>query len=243
MKKVNIFLLLITCTLLVFSVLSSVVIIKLERRTNYIKHYIERRRGVLKTELPPDFWCIQGWSNTLAKMSIDCDICFFGHSQIASSDFRQYFPDKTIVNLGYPGDNLKGMLLRVEQIGFVKPEKVFIMGGVNSLGYSQEEFEDSYDELIKSIRNEVPQAELYIFNILPQCNGRYGNVTNNELIRKRNEYILQYAMSEGIELIDLYSIYSDNEGNLIDSYSIDGLHLKSNAYDIWADSLIPFICN
>lgn len=24
----------------------------------------------------PDYWCIQGWNNTLKKMDINCDVCF-----------------------------------------------------------------------------------------------------------------------------------------------------------------------
>ena len=45
-------------------------------------------------ESRPDYWCINGWTTCLKKMNLSCDVCFFGHSQIASSDFQRYFPDQ-----------------------------------------------------------------------------------------------------------------------------------------------------
>lgn len=228
-------------SLLILNVLCCVVLYKMESRTHYLQHYIERRNGMEQEKLPADYWCIQGWSNTLAKLDYDADVVFFGHSHIYDSDFRQYFPNKKVVNLGYPGNNLKGMLLCVDQISSMTPEKVFIMGGTNSLWYSKEEFECSYDALITTIRNVVPYAELYLINILPQCDGEKGSVMQNIKIRNRNEFINSYAISNGIKMIDVYSVYSDENGQLLDSLSHDGLHLKSRAYDRWAECLKPYI--
>ena len=227
--------------LLVLNALSCVVLYKLESKTQYIKHYIERRKGIEQVKRPADYSCIEGWTNTLVKLEYDADVVFFGHSHITDSDFRQYFPDKKIVNLGYPGNNIKGMLLRVDQISSVTPEKVFVMAGANSLWYTKEEFETSYDTLITTIRNTIPNAELYLLNILPQCDGEKGSMMRNITIRCRNKFINSYATSKGIPIIDLYSVYSDDKGSLPDSLSNDGLHLKSDAYNKWAECIIPYI--
>lgn len=56
---------------------------------------------------------------------------------IEMSDFQSYFPNKKIIELGYPGDNIKGMQMRVAQIVAVHPKKVFIMAGTNSLSYKK----------------------------------------------------------------------------------------------------------
>ena len=236
MKK-NIFII----SLLLLNCLCFVVIYKLESKTQYIKHYIERRNGIQQEKYSADYWCIQGWSNTLAKLDYDADVVFFGHSHIYDSDFRQYFPNKKIVNIGYPGNNLKGMLMCVDQIKSVNPEKVFIMGGTNSLWYSKKEFECSYDTLVTTICNTVPNAELYLINILPQCDGEKGSKMQNVKIRCRNKFIKSYAISNKIDMIDVYSIYSDESGNLLESLSNDGLHLKLCAYDKWAKCLIPYM--
>ena len=42
-------------------------------------------------------------------------------------------------------------------------------------------------------------------------------------------------------MIDLYSIYCDKDGNLIDSLTVDGLHLTKDAYSRWAECLIPYV--
>lgn len=227
--------------LFLLNLLSCYLVVKLEYKTRYIKHYIERRKGIVQEKRPADLSCIEGWTNTIAKLDYDADIVFFGHSHITDSDFRQYFPDKKIVNLGYPGNNLKGMLSRIEQIDLVKPEKVFIMGGANSLWYSKEEFESAYDTLITNIRNKIPNAELYLINILPQCNGEKGNALRNVTIRSRNRFIDSYATLHDFKMIDVYSLYVDEKGNLVDSLSNDGLHLKASAYDKWAECLIPYM--
>ena len=88
---------------------------KEEKSGHWIQKHIHSQVQSDPTERP-DYWCIMGWNNTIKKLNIDCDICFFGHSQIAMSDFQQDFPNRKIVTLGYPGDNVDGILLRVDQI-------------------------------------------------------------------------------------------------------------------------------
>lgn len=64
-------------SLLILNVLCCVVLYKMESRTHYLQHYIERRNGMEQEKLPADYWCIQGWSNTLAKLDYDADVVFF----------------------------------------------------------------------------------------------------------------------------------------------------------------------
>ena len=81
----------------------------------------------------PDYWAIRGWTNTLQKMSYDADICFLGNSITYASNFQTYFTDKKIVELGYPGDTMIGMMRRMDMLRAVCPEKVFLMAGINDL--------------------------------------------------------------------------------------------------------------
>ena len=74
-----------------------------------------------------------GWNNTLVKLDYDSDIVFFGDSHTSRSDFRSFFPEKKIVTLGCPGDNLIGMQKRVKGVAAVNPEQVFVRGGENGL--------------------------------------------------------------------------------------------------------------
>ena len=163
----------------------------------------------------PDYWAIRGWNSMIAKMNLHPDAMFFGHSQIEMCDFRHYFPDLQIVASGYPGDNVEGMRLRVEQIASLKPTKVFLLCGANSLGMSDQDFKAKYDRLVNEIKAASPSSELYIFNILPQCDGVSGKAFRNAKIIERNRFIKKYTLQNDIPMIDhLYSLYADADGIL-----------------------------
>lgn len=215
-------------------------------KTNYL-HKICYRYGLL--EAPevesPDFWALDGWTNTLKQMNYDADIVFFGNSITRGSNFNEYFPDKKICNLGYPGDNLFGMAKRVEmgQLQAVTPEKIFIMGGINGLkSLSLEQFEQAYRHLIVSICDSLPNASLYLESILP-INHQFENGTlyaDNEKITACNTIIKNIADSIGATYINLYSIY-ETDGELKPEYTIDGVHIRPEHYDKWAEAITPFI--
>lgn len=188
-----------------------------------------------------DYWAVKGWTRSIKKMNITCDVCFFGHSQIYYGDFQKYFPKLKIIELGYPGQDIKGMLMRTDQIKDVHPKKIFIMAGVNSLWYTKHDFEESYERLINKIRSENRNSQLYVLNILPECDGKGGKSSNNQIIRERNYFIKKIAEKIGIECIDLYTVYADRNGQLPMSMSVDGLHLKPNAHSIMYKELSPYI--
>jgi len=189
----------------------------------------------------PDYWAIVGWNSTLRKLNLDCDVCFFGHSQIEMSDFQQFFPDKKIVTLGYPGDNVIGMLHRVDQIKCVRPDKIFLMCGVNSLGMPDTVFQKKYALLVDSIRCAAPGARLYVFNILPERDGITGQKHMNAKICDRNHFIESFSIENGIVCIDLFSAFVDSDTCLRREYSIDGLHINDDGYKLWADIIKEYI--
>lgn len=189
-----------------------------------------------------DYWSVQAWSKSIEKLNLQCDVCFFGHSQIYGADFKKAFPNKSIVELGYPGDNLEGMLRRVDQIRSVHPEQIFIMAGTNSLHYKKRLFEQLYSDLIIKVKEQNPNASLYLFTILPQCNGLMGDTTLNALIRERNTFINSIAKSDiCVGIVDIYSLYSNENGCLMKEVTDDGLHLLPNGYSLCYQSISSII--
>lgn len=184
----------------------------------------------LKKEDAPDYWAVRGWTTCLEKMRTKFDICFFGHSQIEMSDFQKDFPQKKIIELGYPGDDIDGMIRRVRQIKYVMPNKIFLLAGTNSLTYTKEEFEVKYKMLVGLIKKDNPKSELYILSILPQCDGRLGKSSVNSTIVARNCFIKGLCKELDVDYIDINGLYSDKDGSLLKDESIDGIHLKRNCY-------------
>lgn len=191
-----------------------------------------------------DYWCMEGWQNTLEKLNYDCDICFFGNSLTCYSDFQKFFPEKRIVNLGYPSQGIRGMLKRYKSISFVKPEKIFIMAGINDLNLETltiGDFCGVYETLIDSIIATNKNAKVFLESVLPvnhRINSHHPSTIN---IKTANEFISKLALKKHVEYIDLYSLYADDKGELKDHLTWDGLHLKQEAYQLWADKLKQYI--
>lgn len=162
---------------------------------------------------------------------------FFGDSITRGGDFQAAFPQSSICNLGYSGNTLHGMSYRVNQISAVHPQKVFLMAGVNDIlgSCSEASFRERYRELLKTIRAEVPDAELIIQSILPVDPAR--NTIRNATIRQYNQLIRTLSEEEHLSFVDLYSLYADKDGNMPPQYSKDGIHLHTEAYGIWFDAI------
>ena len=122
-------------------------------------------------------------SNMLSQMKYDADVVFLGDSITAQSNFDEIFPDLKIVNLGVHSETLAGMNRRVKEIKAVTPEKIFIMGGINSISdFNINKQIDCYKSLIDSIQQELPDAEIYIQSILPISKSKEDFFRDNKTI-------------------------------------------------------------
>ncbi len=189
-----------------------------------------------------DFYCIKGWNNSFAKLGVDFDVVFFGNSITAGSDFRVYFPEVSICNLGYPGDEIDGMILRIPAIKGIHPKKLFLMAGINGLKQMSEEvFKDKYKSLIMVLKDSLPGTQIYLQSILPVNNTEFKEAhVDNGKIEKANNIIKDLANKNGCNYINLYDLYV-KEGQMPKELSRDGLHLKQEAYSIWAEAIKPYM--
>ena len=212
-------------------------------KTNFFKR-IGTRMGFCETKPQDrgDYWCIQGWTNTLKKLGYDADVVFFGNSITCGGNFQDYFPDVKTCNLGYPGDNMDGMMLRVKQIKAVHPEKVFVMAGINGLQYQTESvFEEKYQRMVDSIKSAVPEAEIYLQSILPVNHSMKKSMVNNgDKIQKANELIAKIASRSNCTYVDLFSLYA-KDGEMPKELTRDGVHLFPEAYERWMEEIRPYI--
>lgn len=236
--------------MLLLSVLGNVVLLMLVVYIGYFKtNYINlklQKIGLVEFDekLRGDYWCIQGWTNTLEKLNIDVDVVFFGNSITRGSNFDKYFKDVSICNLGYPGDDTYGMTLRVKQIKAVNPEKVFVMAGINGLAHqSKEIFTIRYVALVDSIKETVPNAHIFIQSILPvntQMDMGKNFKGKEQRIQEYNEIVKSIAKEKECTYIDLYSLYAV-DGILPKQLTKDGIHLKPEAYERWANAIRQYI--
>ena len=200
------------------------------------------RRGIIERDYSKNpNWAVNGWTNTLQKMHYDCDIVFLGNSITAGSDFQSSFQDKKIVNLGYCGDIIPGMINRIEMVKAVSPEKIFIMAGTNDLVHvSIEKYVERYDSLISGLQRNLPDAKIYIQSVLPANHELASDYIPNAKVKDGNDAIKKLAESKGCTYINLYDLY-EVEGEMKKELSRDGIHLKPEAYDIWAEAIREYV--
>ncbi|MBO4864473.1 MAG: hypothetical protein J5517_08910 [Eubacterium sp.] len=182
-----------------------------------------------------------GWNRCMDYMNIDSDIVMIGDSITSGCDFSKYFDDKVICNLGIPGDTILGLTERSYMVETVKPEKVFVLIGINGLtNYNTNIMYKQYEEMVDSIC-ERTDAEIYLISILPVSKGREKEKScSNSTIKSFNEKIKQLADSKGLKYIDLNSKLL-KDGVINPAYSSDGIHLTEKAYDIWAETISDYI--
>ncbi len=197
--------------------------------------------GFVEKPLPPDYWAVKGWENTMLKLNYKADVVFLGNSITYGGDFGKAFPDKKVVNLGYPGDNIDGMMRRIETVKGVNPDKVFLMAGINGLrDMDIDTFRKKYGSLLDSLISAVPDAEIYVQSILPVNKSKEKSYGKNSKISEANIAISEIAARRHCRYIDLNKLYVKN-GELPEGMTVDGIHLTSKSYDKWYKEIRKYI--
>ena len=196
-------------------------------------HKLQVKVGLAEEQVKPDYWAVKGWENTMKQLNYKADIAFFGNSITYYGEFQRVYADKDVVNLGYPGDNIDGMVRRIETLKAVHPDKVFLMAGINGLKNMElEMFVRKYNQLVDSVRKALPCAQIYLQSILPVSRDKERDYGTNTKIMEANSSIRRIAEERHCTYIDLYSLYI-SDGKMPDSLTEDGIHLCDKAYDRW----------
>ena len=164
-----------------------------------------------------------------------------------------------IVNRGISGDITEGILARLDEIIFYKPIAVFLLIGINDIfdiGIpNREKITPLYvaNNIIK-IANQIidhsPSTEIYIQTILPvnheiyiEENGFFPehNVPLSEQIIQINSMIINQADVQQYKVIDLHSLFINQDGLMNKVYTTDGVHLNNNGYGAWVKCINNYI--
>lgn len=176
-------------------------------------------------------------------------IVFLGDSITNFGEWNEFFSQSQTKNRGIAGDTTKGVINRLDPIIQSKPEKVFIMIGINDLRYGRDvsEVVKNYTTILESIQSQSPNTKIYMESVLPvhpnkfainypQFNGERMNTDVVEL----NKQLELLAHEHHIPFLDIYSILA--KGKELDSkYTIDGIHLTGEAYEVWIKTLRTYV--
>ncbi len=174
------------------------------------------------------------------------EIIFLGNSITDGCNWTELFSDLRVKNRGISGDVTEGILNRLDEVTESKPAKIFIMIGINDLARdkSKKEILDKCEIIIDQIVTDSPETEIYLQSILP-VNKKYGrfekHYSKSDSIVSLNKGLENLAIEKGETYVDLYSSFIDNENNLKDDFTEDGLHLNGKAYGIWKSLVDKYI--
>ena len=119
--------------------------------------------------------------------------------------------------------------------------KVYVALGVNELGIGTTYmYYEKYREIISLIREYQPDALIYIQGIMHVSYDKSStdSCRNNTVISQRNMAISTLANGRDIFYIDMNPYVCDEDGDLYEDLSGDGIHLKASAYEYWDRSLM-----
>ncbi|MBN3870020.1 SGNH/GDSL hydrolase family protein [Nostoc sp. JL33] len=162
-------------------------------------------------------------------------------SILVGDSLSMWFPREKLptgklwLNQGISGDTSSGVLKRLGAFSATRPNVIYIMAGINDLrkGASDETILRNYRRIIRRLRQAHPQAQIIVESILPT---RLPKLSNSR-IRHINIQLTLIAKQEGANYLNIYSWFTDMEGNLRPELTTDGLHLSQEGYDVWRSAL------
>lgn len=181
---------------------------------------------------------------------IEPNIIFIGDSIIEYYPLQELLGTaKTIVNRGIRGyqtgllrDNLDAHLYgdAVDQI--------VLLIGTNDIGKDvpMNEALNNLESVIQTISRDYPLSQIKLVSILPVNESENFKQTvyirTNEKIKKWNQAYQELASAYmQVEYVSVFEHLLDQEGQLKEDYTTDGLHLSISGYHILSEALKDYI--
>lgn len=119
--------------------------------------------------------------------------------------------------------------------------KVYIMLGMNELGYGNTEmYLEQYRKVVDQIREWQPDAIIYIMANLHVSRTKNNPETEFNNININDKNAASASLANGIDIfyLDANPLFTDEEGYLNADWTFDGVHLYAQHYDVWREFLL-----
>lgn len=192
--------------------------------------------------------------------------CIKGEALFAGSSLAEQFPVNEMLmsrgittplyNRGVSGDTIEQLLKdRQTLIYDLEPSKLFINIGSNNIGgehYDPDKLFDQYTNLLKEIQNKLPDCRIHVLAYYPVNPDKPSHIPKkdrdnmflnrtNENIQSMNQRLRVFCQENGFVYIDVNSPLLDEHNKLIESFTIEGIHMWPDAYEKVLDVLVPYI--
>lgn len=118
--------------------------------------------------------------------------------------------------------------------------KIYLMLGINELGWAGTDiFRDQSTKLLERLREDHPDADIYIQSILPVSAAQEAkkSYVNNSRIADYNEVWRELAYELEIPYLEVGEVLTGEDGCLPKNLTYDGVHLNPRGCKIWLEYL------
>jgi len=118
--------------------------------------------------------------------------------------------------------------------------KVYIMLGINELGYDFDRTVERFSQAIDLIQELQPQALVFVQANLHITNKKSeeSDLFNNTNINNFNRAVKELADGERIFYLDVNPLYDDEDGGLSEEFTTDHAHILGKYYVDWVDFIL-----
>lgn len=172
------------------------------------------------------------------------DTVFLGDSLTESFDLQKHFGRNDLRNRGMSGDLTDHVLYRLEEITNAKPAKVFLMIGINDIyqGYEPDHILSNIERIITEFRQKTPDTTLLVQSILPINHSKlFIEKSVNNKIYQINLRLKSICENKQVTFIDIHPDFLNNEGEMDEGYTYDGVHLSEAGYILWAELIQSYL--
>lgn len=179
------------------------------------------------------------------------DVAFIGDSRTQA--FLMYTGLKNVndyTNIGLMVDtaltkkfitnNAGNKITILEDLQTKNVNTIYIMLGINELGWVYSSmFIKEYEKLIDRLQEVKPNCEIILESIIPVTKEKSDSdkIYNNNRIAEYNTLIKEMADRKNLKFIDLVPLLTDEDGNLPENASPDGIHLNKEYCLKWFEYL------
>lgn len=169
-------------------------------------------------------------------------LLFIGDSIVEFFPLKKFLGrDLNLVNHGIAGTSAHWLHDHVAQVlAGAQPEHIFLLIGTNDIGmgYGSAEIAKCVEEILNQLRSLSYGSRLTLLSVLPVNEApKYQakvKIRRNAKIQELNKRLKELP---GVDFADVYGVLLDEQGQLAEEYTQEGLHLTQVGYEELAQAL------
>lgn len=164
------------------------------------------------------------------------DTVIMGDSRAVGFYVYEFIEERRVLAAG--GDTIRNIPDYMDALVAVNPSNVILCYGLNdiSIGYwdTVEEYIAELDEMVALIRQNLPDATVYVNQTIPAIDPAFSRSEKWRSIPDWNVAIKAHCEETGIAYVDLSDTLAANP----DLYNEDGIHVPRAFYPLWAIDIV-----